>query len=35
MPTAENFVTGFVWGAGFTTAWVIIHILLRVIGVAA
>lgn len=30
-----NFINGFVWGAGFTVAWVVIHILLRVIGVAA
>lgn len=31
----QDFISGFIWGAGFTTAWVIIHILLRVIGVQA
>lgn len=33
MPTAQNFVTGFVWGAGFTVAWAVTHIILHVIGV--
>lgn len=31
--TAQTFVGGFVWGAGFTVAWVVIHILLHLIGV--
>lgn len=30
---ASTFLGGFVWGSGFTVAWVVIHILLRVIGV--
>ncbi len=33
MPGGAAFGQGFVWGAGFTVAWVVIHILLHLIGV--
>jgi len=32
-PQVGGFVNGFFWGSGFTVAWVVIHIVLRVIGV--
>ena len=30
-----NFITGFVWGAGFTVAWIVIHVIARLIGAGA
>ena len=35
MMYGKQFLEGLAWGAGFTAAWIVVHVLARLIGAAA